>query len=504
MNKTFLRYNKSIAQTGVLQVNPDLALEIKKMNENFANCVKTANDRTQDSDDEEVAAAGPVQEAQSESGPVVATEASPQRNTASVEDATPWKDTTSQPGNYLSHISSSPYDYPQSGHSTLSQVTLPFGLVDIPSREQSPYAPPFVFPVEVPAMGAEPPSPKSHQFHPTSLLDATLTPANSYSYQEVNFARRLMRGTFELAVLMLSSPHIHPAILQHIFKLSLPYLTLDDIRNRFKLILSRGVTEDLDWYATPFLHLGGAGTHYARRDPNGKPVPMKNSWTVRQIGPLDRRMIRMESVTDGQIHDLQGIDLTGFEGEFFDAYDIQGYLEDRWHCRIDARSSFAECLIDGDNGPLAGKEGRTPSLSRGSTTSNSDASTPPAPPTFIPLPPSYGLPVSLDSVPVPNPLSAPTKQNIPEISFDQTLGLDLAPSFDTGFGGHNTYSSFGFGMIGESGQLPTVRHQAKRAAWVDVQKFMDSVMRGAVCLGRGPGYRRKDVDAAFQEALILV
>jgi hypothetical protein len=44
MNNTFLRYNESIAQSGVLQRNPGLAGEIKKMNEDVANCVKTANE----------------------------------------------------------------------------------------------------------------------------------------------------------------------------------------------------------------------------------------------------------------------------------------------------------------------------------------------------------------------------------------------------------------------------------------------------------------------------
>jgi hypothetical protein len=58
MNKTFLRYNESIAQSGVLQLKPGLAGEIRKMNEDVANCVKTANERILDSDEEEVAATG--------------------------------------------------------------------------------------------------------------------------------------------------------------------------------------------------------------------------------------------------------------------------------------------------------------------------------------------------------------------------------------------------------------------------------------------------------------
>jgi hypothetical protein len=575
MNKTFLHYNESIAQSGVLQLNSGLAGEIKKMNEEIANCVKTANERILESDEEEAVVTEPVQALRTDVAQVVATETSPSRISASTEDVVPWgyamssqasersraANRTPQPGSYLSRISSSSYDLPESNnhnsltrryHYTVGEVldqsrsaklsyqsrvteegtheqqqqdnpaSLPFGLLDIPSREQSPFVPPYIFPIDVPAMGAElPPPARAHQSY-TLLTDATPMPALSYSYEEVTFARRLTRATLEAGILLLSSPHIHPAILQHIFKLSLPYQTPEQICNRFKTILSRGVTEDLDWYATPFIHLGGAGTHYQRRDANGKLIPLKNTWTIRSFGPLERHMIRLESVSDGQTQDLQGIDLAGFEGEWFDAHDVQGYLEEHWHCKIDARSSFAECLVDDDSAPLWEREARSPSLSRGSTASNSDVSTPPAVPPFNPFQPSFGLPMSLDSGPISNSFPAPPKHGLAEVSFDQTLGLDLAPGFDMGFGGRSGYNMLGLNMMGEAEQLPTVKQKAKKAAWVDVQKLIDSksgvahfgtwplltvhaaLMKGAVCLGRAPGFRRKDVDIAFRNAIIHI
>lgn len=531
MNKTFLRYNESIAQSGVLQLNPGLAGEMKKMNEDVANCVKTANEHVLESDEEEVAATEPAQALRTDVAQIVATEASPSRVSAPREEVVPWgyaissqvdersraDDMTAQPGSYLSHISSSSYDLPEpDNHNSLArryhytvgevldqsrsmkpahqsrvteegthaqhqqqqqqnnQASLPFGLLDLPSREQSPFVPPYIFPINVPAMGAElPPPAKAHQLYPL-VTDATPMPTLSYSYEEVTFARRLTRATLEAGIMLLTSPHIHPAVLQHIFKLSLPYQTPEQICNRFKIQLSRGVTEDLDWYATPFIHLGGAGTHYQRRDAHGKLRQMKNAWTIRSFGPLERHMIRLESVIDGRTQDLQGIDLSGLQGEWFDANDVQGYLEEHWHCRIDARSSFAECLIDDDSASLWEREARSPSLSRGSTASNSDVSTPPAPPTYNAFQPSFGLPMSLDSGPMANSFPAPTKHSLPEVSFDQTLGLDLAPGFDMGFAGRTGYGMLGLDMMGEAEQVPTVKQKAKKAAWVDVQKLMDS------------------------------
>ena len=201
---------------------------------------------------------------------------------------------------------------------------------------------------------------------------------------------------------------------------------------------------------------------------------MKNTWTIRQIGPLDRRMIRVESVADGQIQDLEGIDLIGFEGEWFDAYDVQGYLEEQWNCRIDPKSSFAECLVEDENAVSSDNETESPSLSRGSTAGISDTATPPIPPTFGSFEPSYGLDMSFNNAPTPNYLPAPPKHNLLDLSFDQTLGLDLAPAFGMGFTGDSGYSTLGLSVMDEAEQLPVVKQKPKKVAWVDVQKLIKS------------------------------
>lgn len=74
----------------------------------------------------------------------------------------------------------------------------------------------------------------------------------------------------------------------------------------------------------------------------------------------------MENVADGRWEDLGGVDLGVFEGEWFDAWDVQGYLEERWGCRFEGGSSFAECLVeDEDEG-----EGESPGLSSDSSGSS--------------------------------------------------------------------------------------------------------------------------------------
>lgn len=532
MNRTFLRFKDSIVESGVLRLKPELARELMQATETFTNCVTSANERTLDSDEEELREVAPTRKSPEATASAAKTQAQPSQTVTPPETGQSWvfaetspavvqpqpDAAASQSESYLTNISSSTYDLPDPGNQSSlvrrwqvtvgevldqsksvsapqqPQVTgdrsqqrqqqqhqpLPFGLVDLPSREQSPFVPPYIFPVGVPAMGAElPPTPRSFStrtLHPpgTSLSTKALSPNYTYSFEEVTFARRLTRATLESGFLLLCNSDVHPAVLNYIFKLSLPYLTLAEIRTRFKEILARGVTEDLDWYATPFLHLGGAGTHYQRRDAQGTPIPLKNTWTIRQIGPLGKRMIRMESVADGQIQDLEGIDLVGFEGEWFDAYDVQGYLEEQWRCRIDPKSSFAECLVEDEDATTLDNETEPPGLSRGSTAGTSNDSPPSVPHTYNPFERSYGLDMPFNNAPTPNLLTVPSRPNTIDLSFDQTLGLDLAPGFGLGFAGNNGYSTLGLNMMGEAEQLPVIKQKPKKVAWVDVSKLIDS------------------------------
>lgn len=246
--------------------------------------------------------------------------------------------------------------YQPTSTTTRSPDPLPFGLVDIPNQHGS-YSPnPQIFSVNIPTPDVTPPVTRlpTPPLQLPSLTNKTVTPAFTYSYDETTFARRLTRAALEAGFQILSAANVRPSALNYVFMLSLPYLSLEQLRTRFKIMLSRSVDEDLDFWEAPFIHLGGAGTHYPRKDANGTVVPKKNNWTVRQIGPLEKRMVRVENVMDGSSDYLHDMDLSRFEGEWFDSHDVQGYLEERWACRFNPRSSFAECLVDEDERELRG------------------------------------------------------------------------------------------------------------------------------------------------------
>jgi hypothetical protein len=109
-----------------------------------------------------------------------------------------------------------------------------------------------------------------------------------------------------------------------------------------RAVIDRGPHEDLDFWEAPHIHVGGAGTHYPRRDPFGNLLPKKLSYNVGRVGPQTLSML--ENAAKANLSTNMTVELAGFEGEWFDPYDVQGYLEEKG-IFIDPTSSFAEAQI---------------------------------------------------------------------------------------------------------------------------------------------------------------
>lgn len=168
----------------------------------------------------------------------------------------------------------------------------------------------------------------------------------TYSFQETTFARRLHRAALEKGYYLLNRASECKTQFDRVFKLSLMYATRDQLINRIGLTLRKGVHDSLEFWQTPFLHLGGAGTHFPHRDASGAILPRPNCWNVRSIGPLRPGAARLENAMDGS-PDSSGVelDISGYEGEWFDSHDVQGYLESLG-VKIEPQASFAEGYLD--------------------------------------------------------------------------------------------------------------------------------------------------------------
>ncbi|KAF2853603.1 hypothetical protein T440DRAFT_312119 [Plenodomus tracheiphilus IPT5] len=574
MNKTFGRLNESALKSGLLQLNPELARKFKHVTETFCGLVKTASEGQYDGDEEQADAVDNAAEGHEERPRRTATEtvSQPVGWGYSVPVASSQPNSLQQPhsSNFFAHVSNTfgqdvttsslvrhrqstigdildqrnvSLPQQQSIISSSHSQQLPFGLLDLLSQQQASFQPssssPHLYSITVPTANGSPPIMRSAT-PPSQLSPSSSTPSGirTYSFEETSFGRRLTRRSLEVGFQLLSTVNARPAALNRVFRLSLPFLTPDQIRTRFKLMLARGPDEDLDWWETPFIQVGGAGTHYPKRDDAGRIILHKNAWRIRLPGPLAEKVAQLEHVVDGRIESLDGVDLSGFEGEWFDAHDVQGYLEDKYACKLNPGSSFAECLVDDDDDdnsnnnksapdqnalpPHFGIETRRashenggPGLTNSSTNSStSSASSSSANPPLhanshdIRGTGNFGLDVNFTHEPTPTYRGGDIeKLGDYDISFDQTLGLDLAPGFDYGFSTDNGMDMSPTDlridvMHDNMASLPLVRQKRKKVITVDVSRLIDEIIKRGVCLGRSPGFRRKDVDVAVRTAAI--
>lgn len=589
MNTSFLHFNDSIVKSGLLHMNSNLHLDLKHAREKFVALTKSAGEGNHDGEDEQEQEQEQDQEQEHDAAEGIIDQASEfhRAATASRETQQPqpsqarpppvgqhvevgWgystsliptsssRNTTPPPrhvdlpiyGNYLPSIPG--VTYPGSAGPRLPRATtrfqtmgelldqrsqnidytgpLPFGLLELSTQSQAPHfqPPSHTYTVNIPTPDVTPPTTRlSTPPMLPSINTKTLKPVWTYSHEETTFARRLTRAALETGFHVLSSATTRPAALNYIFRLSLPYMGLDALRERFKMLLARGTDEELDFWETPFIHIGGAGTHYPRKDSQGNVIPLPNAWNVRSIGPIHKRFVRAENSQDpSQTHTL-AVDLSGFEGsDWFDSRDVEGYLEEIKGCVINPRDMFAEVQIDDDDDDDTGRakfrapfskdidmtldvssaRPTSPGLSYGSSSAESASASAHSTPTHT-LDAfgqeTFGLDMGMAN------LNDTFKLPDFDVSgfLDQPLGLDLAAGFDANPFSTNSFgggaSNHAFDLMGEATEpLPLIKQKKKKTAWVDVSKLVDELVRHGVCLGRAPGFRKVDVEAAFRAALV--
>jgi hypothetical protein len=106
-----------------------------------------------------------------------------------------------------------------------------------------------------------------------------------------------------------------------------------------KGILEGGLDEAPELWDMPFFLLGGAGTHYPRRDHTGKPFLPPNALPISQLVSAFVHQ-RTEPQSFQSDHDLLA-DL-GLNGEWLDSHDVEGYLKEKG---ISLSADIAFCSV---------------------------------------------------------------------------------------------------------------------------------------------------------------
>ncbi|KPI42419.1 uncharacterized protein AB675_9527 [Cyphellophora attinorum] len=181
---------------------------------------------------------------------------------------------------------------------------------------------------------------------PLPLPVNAASPFYTYSFQETTFARRLHRLALERAFRHLTNPAMDPSYIARTFRFTFCFSNRKRLLARFQSVLRRKAGEALENFNVPFYHIGGAGTHFPRRDSSGNKVfppnladpdtvmqkpqfePARAAWALMETP-------RFEATTEEMLEKL------GYGGLWFDSHDVEEYLKTKG-IFLDGNSSFIE------------------------------------------------------------------------------------------------------------------------------------------------------------------
>jgi hypothetical protein len=339
------------------------------------------------------------------------------------------------------------------------------------------------------------------------IIERPLKPAHhggsyTYSFQETTFARRLHRMCLERAFRNLTNPNIEPDYIKRAFRFTFCFSNRKRMLQRFQEMLKRRAGESLENWNVPYFHIGGAGTHYPRRDDEGNPIYPPNMVSpAKAFGP--QPYIEVETPRfDANVQDM--LDNIGFGGVWFDSHDVEEYLKTKG-IYLDGQSSFVEV----DPSVLARVKASLATHSDGS--SGSDRS----PLEAVLRTPSPILPAERFTDPVTDPFIAHELSELythPSTLFPPTTTTssstihsskqitegpdDSWPSFYAATGTvTNTPPTASFADLLGVGTRP------RSPLTFDVEMFLERMIQGSACLGRAPGFRKETIDAALFTSL---
>ncbi|RDL41815.1 uncharacterized protein BP5553_01794 [Venustampulla echinocandica] len=306
----------------------------------------------------------------------------------------------------------------------------------------------------------------------------------SYSHGELSFARRLQRQALETAMKLVTSPNMPQDIYLRIFGFAALYESPEAIVQRLKNFIRTSTKDSLQNWRAPFVHLGGAGTFYPTHEGDVNEELMPKIRTGFSMGPFSPTVAQAQEV----IQEDMRLNFPGFEGEFFDPNDVEGYLRGRG-LNIPPSADAVTVQIDFS---LLSESSSTNSSSAASVTTIVSPSTPKSSIQDLLVQPqgfeeSYNFDpnqlnsgtysfTSIQSKPYP---TAKESGNIEPSLFTMA---DPNPATDT----PNTFSG--------------KRQLEKSTIVMNVETLLEELISRGVCLGRTPGFRPSDVNAAIVAA----
>lgn len=483
MSNIFINlYDFAIAK-GLLQREPEFGQQLQSATERFLALAKVTQDENHEDSHED----GAKHDEGGSSRPAKVRRTSPKKR----QEATPpVSESTTTWGGYTLTKDDSPVEELDMGFQqnhgyrrsddlqivtrpTEDNASFPFDLMDLQTYR-----------VEVPEIEGLP-----QNFFPQSQPPLP----NSYNYNELSFARRIHRAATETAFKLITSNN--PKMIarrQQVFGLCLLYESEEAIESRLRRLMAKSTKETLQEWRAPFPHIGGAGTYYPMDNSDASGELMPKFRTGYSMGPFSPSTSRVEELME----DDMKCNLPGFEGEFFDPNDVEGYL--RGH-GLDIAPA-AEFVTGDINLAELGEV-----LSPRSSTSDSVASTvsPKTPRSSagnIPLDPGTDVMASdfdfsrskVELSKTQNCLTFPLG-NFSDWDNDTSTNENddfIDPIF-------NTMPGQKAGTVTPELQRGNGRQGGTQRVTINVKVLLEELLSRGVCLGRAPGFRPSDVNAAI-------
>ncbi|KAL1303493.1 hypothetical protein AAFC00_006870 [Neodothiora populina] len=371
--------------------------------------------------------------------------------------------------------------------------------------------------------------------HQSPIVTASIQAPSTYSYHETSFARRLHRASTELAYRLTCNPGRAPAKFQRIFEYWMKWVpSIKHVQEQLRASLAAGVDEPLSLWHFPLSHVGGAGTHFPRREVRNGPWktrPDDEQWNVRLTSAPSLTPAAALETLDSQSAMLQMIgNDPGLQGEWYDAHDVEGYLTTKG-IKLDPQALFIDVHlpVGAPSGFESGNEvgdhrrpsQQTSSSSPGSVfydgqSTSSDTSTHKSmyttttTTTTIPSP-SFQYANNINCMGMVFPVAGYTNMAaaggfVPQATQAYVSGQANEMGFTYGTNYTSTADYNKSDNISDNNNNHTLTSipvpQSTRLVTIDVAKLITTIARTAQCLGRTPGYHRHQVDEALYSSII--
>ncbi|KAG4441685.1 hypothetical protein IFR05_002819 [Cadophora sp. M221] len=328
--------------------------------------------------------------------------------------------------------------------------------------------------------------PSTESFSQNFLPEAQPSLPRTLAYSEFSLARRVQRGAIERAFRLITSKTISPEDFNKAFGLTLMYETRENLEARLRVGILRSNKEALMSWRNPFVHIGGAGTFYPDSDPTNEELRPKLR-TGYSIGPFSPAATDVQDLFKEEMR----CNLPGFEGKFFDANDVEGYLRGRG-LDIPPAADFITAEID----VSIFADASTPRSS-----SSLDASSPKTPESLVDrrLPDPFSASFSFNfSNQEPKAFPFPPLKYGSWDNQANTTDPNIDPIFTTVPSANSDPNVDRHSPESVDGELPFTE---KKLVTVNVNILIEEILNKGVCLGRAAGFRPSDVNAAIVAAV---